>query len=775
MHVCVYVLLHCTEKSFSRSLAQTAYLNTMSGMEMALEDCDAITEFEDLSMPKAGQLLSRDTAMESSPKSNTFPSDVRESNWNMPVQEISKSPALLEPPTAAVQSASTPVQAMAREQRGSRDGGRLTPSDLVSRDGNLEGQILAELQKSNLVRLLAHRVRALQEEAFHDLQSDVTQLRTENGHLRAQFAKNGMELPGAMPKKSGMSAETESLAHEARNSNPGKSNPSGSILNMRNYNTSESWGKQDRSQARARQSRQEMKKLARAATMGTRELPSMSRMSTVAHNPAVFANYEQMKEQVREAIKRPPYHVAQYYKLNGCSQSIARNIWFEYFTFAVIAFNAIWIAIDTDYNREETITDADPLFQAAEYFFIVFFLFEWCVRFAAFARKQDCLKDSWFIFDSSLVALMMVDTWQMTASLYLKNTRTHASDASILKIFRMLRITRTARMARLLKALPELTILIKGIWVAARSVFFTLLLLAIIIYVFAVALRQMTDDTAIGDFYFKSVPYGMKSLLLYATLPDMAGFVDEMGDEHIVLALTLLVFILMASLTVLNMLVGVLVEVVSVVSAVEKEQLLVSFVKKKLLEMLKKSGLDADEDMMISRHEFEMLLVLPQAAKCIQDVGVDPVGLVDFSDYIFQDSQNDKLTFSEFIDLVLELRGSNHSTVKDVVDLRTILLRQMEYTQQILSEHTEKFSLFAQTDVFDAVGDSEQENGRNLSAKMGQRKEAFRFHSLPEEPGTQTLTLSKAPQPFFSVNPTPSPPVGPSPKVSVWTTSDSMG
>ena len=40
-----------------------------------------------------------------------------------------------------------------------------------------------------------------------------------------------------------------------------------------------------------------------------------------------------------------------------------------------------------------------------------------------------------------------------------------------------------------------------------------------------------------------------------------------------------LVFILLASLTVMNMLIGILCEVVSVVSSVEKEQLVLSFVK----------------------------------------------------------------------------------------------------------------------------------------------------------------------------------------------------
>ena len=46
------------------------------------------------------------------------------------------------------------------------------------------------------------------------------------------------------------------------------------------------------------------------------------------------------------------------------------------------------------------------------------------------------------------------------------------------RLVRLLRLTRMARMARLLRAMPELLVLIKGMVVAMRSVFFTLCLLA---------------------------------------------------------------------------------------------------------------------------------------------------------------------------------------------------------------------------------------------------------------------------------------------------------
>ena len=54
----------------------------------------------------------------------------------------------------------------------------------------------------------------------------------------------------------------------------------------------------------------------------------------------------------------------------------------------------------------------------------------------------------------------------------------------------------------------------------------------------------------------------MSTLLLRGTLPDMADLVEDVGRVNIIYAAFMLFFILLASLTVLNMLVGVLCEVV---------------------------------------------------------------------------------------------------------------------------------------------------------------------------------------------------------------------
>jgi hypothetical protein len=237
-----------------------------------------------------------------------------------------------------------------------------------------------------------------------------------------------------------------------------------------------------------------------------------------------------------------------------------------------------------------------------------------------------------------------------------------------------------ARMARLFKAMPELMIMIKGMVIAMRSVFFTICLLVCIVYVFAIAFVQLmgpngaiplTDEFQALEF-FPSVTKAMVTLLLQGTLPDEAALIIPVGDEHPIMWCLIMLFILLAGLTVMNMLVGVLCEVVSVVSSVEKETLLVNFVKTQLQEMLATSGFDANNDNKISKEEFDGLLQKPQAARALQEVGVDVIGLVDFTDFIFKDGA--ELSFGDFMDVVLQLRGTNTATVKDIVDLRKLVV-----------------------------------------------------------------------------------------------------
>jgi len=419
----------------------------------------------------------------------------------------------------------------------------------------------------------------------------------------------------------------------------------------------------------------------------------------------MFVDAAAMKDKIRKAAIKETYDVAKFYWQFGVFPDIARSPTFEKMTLAVIAINALWISIDTDHNVADQLLDAQPVFQIAEHFFCVYFSFEWFVRFKSFKRKRNGLRDAWFVFDSSLVFMMVGETWGMTI-IMLASGGAGGGDlgnASILRMARLLRLSRMARMARLFRAMPELLILIKGMVAAMRSVLFTLCLLAIIIYVFGIAFRQLVGDLAKneeGYSYFGSVPTAMHTLLIDGTLMDGTGAViKELGNLGYFYAALFYVFILLAALTVMNMLIGVLCEVVSAVAATEKESLTVSFLHGQLKSVMKTSGLDKDNDGRISKQEFSTLLEYPTACRALKEVGVDVINLVDNIDFIFpEDEQMDgddegaayverQLSFGDFMELVLMLRGSNNATVKDIVDLRKFIKTSHERLREDMKKH----------------------------------------------------------------------------------------
>jgi len=222
----------------------------------------------------------------------------------------------------------------------------------------------------------------------------------------------------------------------------------------------------------------------------------------------------------------------------------------------------------------------------------------------------------------------------------------------------------------MLRSLPELMILIKGMLTAMVSVLYVMCLLVIILYVFAIAFTQLAVDTVvIRDAYFQNVALSMYSLLIYGTfLDDLSKFADDIRAESIPCLVLLLVFICLSALTVMNMLIGVLCEVVSSVAAREKEMILTQTVSEKMQGIV--ADLDTNSNGMISFVEFRKIIEIPQALRALEDVGVDPAGVVDFAEMMFfEDSDRDRpveLAFDTFMELILDLRCSNTATVKDI-------------------------------------------------------------------------------------------------------------
>jgi voltage-gated sodium channel len=440
--------------------------------------------------------------------------------------------------------------------------------------------------------------------------------------------------------------------------------------------------------------------------MGIRPPANGEDTSTSAKQPSgrtqVFMDAAAIKEKLKQNMEKKPYDVTDFYCKTGFAQQIARSWHFEVLTLCVICINAFWMAYDTDMNEKDVLIEAEPQFQVMEHFFCAYFSFEWVVRFISFESKSNCRRDSWFVFDSVLVLMMVIETWVMTIIIVATGAKEIAAglgDASILRMVRLLRLLRMAKMAR---SVPELLFMVKGMAAAVRSVAVTLVLLGIIIYVYGIIFTQLPyHNTDLGIEIFKSVGDSMHALIIYGTfLDDLADLAFMLQEESIPYLVLFYTFVLLSALTLLNMLVGVLCEVVSGVAVAEREEITMNFVRDQFMKVIEDFGLECGPQLRITKDFFLKLLSTDIALKALREIEVDIMSLIDIADFIFvqlDDDDGDKrtdgdiddadvdapkplkertLTFGEFMDIILQLRGKNITTVRDIVDLRKLIHKE---------------------------------------------------------------------------------------------------
>merc|ERR1711970_314744 len=115
----------------------------------------------------------------------------------------------------------------------------------------------------------------------------------------------------------------------------------------------------------------------------------------------------------------------------------------------------------------------------------------------------------------------------------------------------------------------------------------------------------------------------------------------------------------------MNMLIGVLCEVVVTVSAGEKDMAAIRLVKATILGIL--LNLDEDGSGELSMTETHSI-VYDQTAKSVLDAMHVNVGhLLDFLEMYFERSP--ELCIQHILDLILQLRGDRSPTMKDMLDM----------------------------------------------------------------------------------------------------------
>eukprot|EP00929_Paragymnodinium_shiwhaense_P003057 TRINITY_DN10345_c0_g2_i1.p1 TRINITY_DN10345_c0_g2~~TRINITY_DN10345_c0_g2_i1.p1 ORF type:complete len:615 (+),score=120.92 TRINITY_DN10345_c0_g2_i1:64-1908(+) len=392
---------------------------------------------------------------------------------------------------------------------------------------------------------------------------------------------------------------------------------------------------------------------------------------------------QERKQRIREALasevaeenRSDAYH-------EGYAQRIVMSAWFENITMMVVLINAVWIAIDLDMNPG----DGHPVFLVMSNFFCTCFTLELAFRFAARKNKCGLLCNRWFVFDFFLVTLMVLEVWivPFLTMIFGGSSDSALGSASVLRLLRLLRVT---RMAKAMRAMPELMIMIKGILAGLRSVGASLIILFAVTYVFAILFRQLTAGSAVGDEFFSTVPNAAYALFIQSCLPDNGDTLDLLLIEQWMLGILFVLFLGLTSMTVMNMLLGVMCEVMHHVSNDRHRQLLEEEMAVQIRRaLLQHHGIDADIEDHITKDDLLVVLDNANAVRALQDLAVDVLALAEDADVLFDGASGKGLTFQEFAEVLAMFHNSHGATYRAMSGLRK---RMNIATSEITGVHSD--------------------------------------------------------------------------------------
>eukprot|EP00747_Dinoflagellata_sp_TGD_P084198 gnl/TRDRNA2_/TRDRNA2_162416_c0_seq1.p1 gnl/TRDRNA2_/TRDRNA2_162416_c0~~gnl/TRDRNA2_/TRDRNA2_162416_c0_seq1.p1 ORF type:complete len:610 (+),score=82.05 gnl/TRDRNA2_/TRDRNA2_162416_c0_seq1:53-1882(+) len=177
-------------------------------------------------------------------------------------------------------------------------------------------------------------------------------------------------------------------------------------------------------------------------------------------------------------------------------RKIVKNAWFEIFWAVLIVLNSLFMGIEVEVWARDPTQPAPIGFAIINHTCTVLFVFELALRVLATGR-QFFKSTGWmwalvdiFVVVTSVIEMIFDILTMMFSSSALRN----ANNVRILRTIRITRLARTVRISRIVRFISSLRLLVISIAITLRELSWALVLLAIIIYVFAIALTQSAID-----------------------------------------------------------------------------------------------------------------------------------------------------------------------------------------------------------------------------------------------------------------------------------------
>ncbi|OLQ00973.1 Cation channel sperm-associated protein 1 [Symbiodinium microadriaticum] len=378
-----------------------------------------------------------------------------------------------------------------------------------------------------------------------------------------------------------------------------------------------------------------------------------------ALRPAALPSaFTQLNAETKEVQDRAASHIA-----NRSSFNLVIGV--------MLCINTVIIGIETDYSRGRALQDRLPFF-VLETLFTALFLAEVIIRMHHLG--WDYATDPWNIFDYSLVVFSWTDMLVAVTEVESGGLRLAAS----LRLFRLLRVVRSIRGVKILSGL---WLVIQGLLDSYKTVLWIAFAMAIFIFCFGAALcvlggqdRFAFEYWYLQPMYLGSVLRAMFTTLQVATFDDWADSVARPLFRVAPMAapaVFLLIFVI--SFGTLNILVAVMVERISVITAdnrlraEQSRKRMEAILLESVVEELHANDRDGSGD--LSQKEFKKMIRIPSLVK---KLGLLGIGLEE-AESLFEimDVGNSGLvTPEEFIAGLQKVKGAAKGVLRALLALR---------------------------------------------------------------------------------------------------------
>ena len=211
---------------------------------------------------------------------------------------------------------------------------------------------------------------------------------------------------------------------------------------------------------------------------------------------------------------------------------------FEGIVISIIIISAIMVGFRT--YDEVFPPEVFQIFSVLDYAVTIFFLIEIIIRVYSYEKARDFFKENWNIFDFTIVALSLIPIASLDGVII----------GRLLRVFRLL---------RLISFIPQFRILIESLITAIPRVGYVLLFIFIETYIFA-AIGSILYS-GIDPEHWGNIGVAMLTLFQTATLEGWPDLLDKAYSSRPFAWIFFLSFIVLNSFIFLNMIVGVIIDV----------------------------------------------------------------------------------------------------------------------------------------------------------------------------------------------------------------------